>query len=217
MPPAGGFGLGARQRYVVEGEVLLYTTHMFTGIVTKKGKVVSGVMKNGSLFLTIQTPKGWKIKEGESIATDGVCLTVKKLAATTYTYELMHETLQKTTFGKTVPKYVNLEQSLKIGGHLSGHFVSGHIDAIGTIEKITADGTAKVYTVSFPKTFQKLIVKKGSICIDGVSLTITDIRPGQFSVALLPYTLEKTILGDKIKGMQVNLEFDILAKYAQNK
>jgi riboflavin synthase len=190
---------------------------MFTGIVTKKGKITSSLVKNGSLFLTIQTPKGWKIKEGESIATSGVCLTVKKISATSYTSELMQETLQKTTFGKKVPEYVNLEQSLRLSDRLSGHFVTGHIDSIGKIEKIVNEGTAKIYTISFPKTFQKLIVKKGSICMDGVSLTITDIRPGLFSVALLPYTLEKTILGDKQIGMQVNLEFDILAKYAQNK
>ncbi len=196
---------------------MVYTISMFTGIITQKGKVAKVVTKNGSLFLTIQTPKGWKIKEGESIATNGVCLTVKKVNTTTYTSELMSETLKNTTFGHAVSKYVNLEQSLRLSDRLSGHFVTGHIDTVGTIEKITDDGTAKIYSVSFLKSFYKLIVKKGSICIDGVSLTITDIRPGLFSVAILPYTLQKTVLGDKEVDMQVNLEFDILAKYAQNK
>ncbi|MDE2031105.1 MAG: riboflavin synthase [Patescibacteria group bacterium] len=194
----------------------MYTAYMFTGIITKKGKVISSTKKNNSCFLTIEKPKGWKIKEGESIVTDGVCLTVKKINNKNYISELMEETLKKTTFGKIVPQYVNLEQSLRLTDRLSGHFVTGHIDTVGVIKKISRSGTSSLYTISFPKSFQKLIVKKGSIAIDGVSLTVVDTHPGIFSVAILPYTLEKTTLGDKKVGMSVNLEFDILAKYIQN-
>ena len=190
---------------------------MFTGIITHKGKVTSSVFKNGSCFLAFEIPKGWKLHEGESIATDGVCLTVKSIAAKHYTVELMKETLQKTTFGTHAPLYVNLERALRLSDRLSGHVVTGHIDTIGIIKKIVDDGTAHIYTISFPKSFTKFIVPKGSICIDGISLTVVDIHKGLFSVAVLPYTLEKTTLGEKTEKMAVNLEFDILAKYALNK
>jgi len=190
---------------------------MFTGIIAKKAKIISNSMKNGSCFLSIQKPSGWKLKEGESVSTDGVCLTVKKINSKNYEVELMQETLKKTTFGKYVPAHVNLERSLRVGDDLSGHFVTGHVDTIGKIKNITIDGMAKIYTISFAKSFQKLIVKKGSICVDGISLTVTDVKPGLFSVAILPYTIEGTTIGEKTKGMDVNLEFDILAKYIINK
>jgi riboflavin synthase len=189
---------------------------MFTGIITQKGKVASSTQKNGSCFLTIATPKGWKLTEGESIATDGVCLTVKKIKGKMYEVELMQETLRTTTFGTLIPHYINLEQSLRLSDRLSGHFVTGHIDTVGIIKKITPDGDAKLYTISFPKSFRIFIIKKGSICVDGISLTVIDVSPRTFSVAVLPYTLFKTTLGNKKAGEYVNLEFDLLAKYAQN-
>lgn len=190
---------------------------MFTGIVAKKGKIVSSNMENGSCFLSIQIPVGWKLKEGESVSTDGVCLTVKKINKKDYEVELMQETLNKTTFKNPLPEYLNLERSLCVGDDLSGHFVTGHVDAVGKIEKIKAEGISKIYTISFPISFQRLIVKKGSVCVDGISLTVTDVKAGVFSVAILPYTLDSTTIGEKNAGMHVNLEFDILAKYINNR
>ena len=190
---------------------------MFTGIVEKKTKVLSHTSKRGSLFLKIEKPKGWKISSGESIATDGACLTVKTFAQQSYTVELMPETLAKTTFGNSVPNNVNLERSLQYGDRLSGHFVSGHIDTVGKIAEIKRSGTSKVFIISFPRKFRRLLVPKGSIAVDGVSLTVVDIGANVFSVALLDYTLKHTTLGDKKIGDAVNLEFDILAKYLLKK
>ena len=190
---------------------------MFTGIVTHIQKIRSHAIKNGSLFLTIEKPKGWKLSLGESIATNGVCLTVKKNLAKEYIVELMPETINKTTFGIVVPAHVNLERSLMIGDRLGGHWVTGHIDAIGTIENIVSKGDSKIVTVSFPKAFKKYMVTKGSVTIDGVSLTVVAVSDNHFSVSLVSYTTEHTTLGKRGRGDKVNLEFDILAKYVHNR
>ena len=173
--------------------------------------------QNGSLFLTIEKPKGWKLALGESIATNGACLTVKKILPKEYIVELMPETTSKTTFGIAVPACVNLERSLMIGDRLGGHWVTGHIDAIGTIESIVSKGNSKVVTVSFPKAFKKYMATKGSVTIDGVSLTVVAVSGNRFSVSLVSYTTEHTTLGERVKGDKVNLEFDILAKYVHNR
>ena len=186
---------------------------MFTGIITATAKIKSHTTKNGSLFLTVATPKKYKLKPGDSIATDGTCLTVKKVSQGSYLTELMSETLTKTKFGKLIPATVNLEQSLVVGGVLNGHFVTGHVDAVGKVEKIKKSGMSKIFQISFPKKFRKLVATKGSITIDGVSLTVVDVSATHFSVSLVDYTLEHTTLGKLQTGDTVNLEFDILAKY----
>ncbi len=190
---------------------------MFTGIITHTASIRTHSIKNKSLYVTIEKPKGWKLVPGESIATNGVCLTVKKINTKDYVVELMPETISKTTFGISVPSRVNLERSLVLGDRFGGHIVTGHIDAIGKIEKIEQKGDSKVFTVSFPKSFKKFIVTKGSIAIDGVSLTVVSVINNFLTVSLVGYTLSHTILGDKKKGESVNLEFDILAKYVHNR
>lgn len=186
---------------------------MFTGIIKTVAKVKKAEKQNGSLFFIIQKPQGWKIKTGDSIATDGACLTAIKVNQKNYTVELMPETLHKTSFGKKIPTAVNLEPALKLKDKVDGHFVLGHVDAIGRIEKITKQGLSLVYQISFPKSFAKLAVDKGSIAVDGISLTVVKVLKNSFTVALMAYTLNQTTLGRKKVNEPVNLEFDIIAKY----
>lgn len=186
---------------------------MFTGIIKAIGRIVKTQRKAGSLFLTIQKPKGWKLKPGDSVAADGVCLTVKQVNQNNYTTELMPETLRKTYFGKTTPKELNLEQSLRLSDRLGGHLVLGHVDAVGTLEKIKNITSSKIFRISFPSKFRKLVALKGSIAVDGVSLTLIDVWKDRFTVSLVDYTLKHTTLGEKEVKDFVNLEFDIIAKY----
>lgn len=194
---------------------------MFTGIIKEIAEVRSVRKKGGSLFLEIQKPKGWKVKPGDSVAAQGACLTVRKLQIADgrlqMVFECMPETLSKTIFGGRVPKRVNLELPMRFSDRVGGHFVTGHIDAIGKISGVVKKGTSEVLDISFPKKFVKLVVPKGSIAVDGVSLTIVDVGLGRFSVSLVSYTLEHTTLGEHRVGDIVNLEFDILAKYARIK
>ncbi|MBI4049913.1 MAG: riboflavin synthase [Candidatus Doudnabacteria bacterium] len=186
---------------------------MFTGIIKTVAKVKKAEFTGGSLFLTVEKPKPWKIKPGDSIATDGACLTVKKVGSGDFTVELMPETLSKTVFGKKSPHRVNLEQSLKLTDLLDGHLVMGHVDTVGKISQVERRGASKVYTMQFPRQFSKLIVSKGAIAVDGISLTIVDAGKGWFTVSLVDHTIKNTTLGEKSPGEMVNIEFDILAKY----
>lgn len=186
---------------------------MFTGVIKATAKVKKSERKRGSLFLTIDRPRGWKIRPGDSIATDGVCLTVKEVSHGDYRTELMRETLSKTSFGTVVPKRVSLENPLKVSDVLDGHLVLGHVDAVGEIKNIRSAGSSKVYQISFPKKFAKLVTDKGSIAVDGVSLTVVKVHRNWFTVSLVDYTIKHTGLGMKKVGDFVNLEFDILAKY----
>lgn len=188
---------------------------MFSGIIHAISKIEKKELKNDSLFLTIKKPIGWKIKRGDSIATDGVCLTVKKVLKNLYVTELMPETLDKTYFLNNTYTYVNLEKSLTLKDALDGHLVTGHVDTIGTIAEIKKRGQSKIFKVYFPKKFTKYVVEKGSIAVDGISLTVVDVGINWFTVSLVEYTLEHTILGMKKVHEEVHLEFDILAKYLE--
>ena len=186
---------------------------MFTGIITAVAEIEKAELKHGSLFLNLTQPRGWKIKSGQSIATDGVCLTVKKVSTNSYQTELMAETLAKSTFGQVLPAKVNLEQSLRLKDLLGGHLLLGHVDAVGVIEKIKSQGQAKLYQISFPKKFRPFVVEKGAIAVDGISLTIVGVGKNWFTVSAVDYTLQHTTMSGKRKGEFVNLEFDIIAKY----
>lgn len=186
---------------------------MFTGIIKATTRVKKHERKRGSLFLTLQTPKNWKVKPGNSIATNGVCLTVKTVGRGFYTTELMDETLKKTTFGPAVPRKVNVERSLRLTDFLDGHLLQGHVDGTGKILKIEQKGSSKIYKFSFPQAFRKLLAPKGSIGVDGISLTVVDVGKGWFTVSLVDYTIKHTTLGQKKLDEWVNLEFDMIAKY----
>lgn len=186
---------------------------MFSGIISAIATIERSQMKNGSLFLTIQKPRGWRVKPGDSIATDGVCLTVKSVKGNSYTTELMDETLKKTVFGKKIPKTVNVEKPLRVSSLLDGHIVQGHIDTTGKITRIKKIGSSKLITFSYPKEFSRLVAPKGSIAIDGISLTVVDAKTGACTISFVDYTLKHTTIGKKNVNDPVNIEFDIIAKY----
>lgn len=190
---------------------------MFTGIIRKTTKVKSSALpapRSGSRRLEIINPV-LKAKSGDSIAVNGVCSTVIK-AGRTLVFEYMPETLACSAVGELrVGEIVNLEESLRASDRLDGHIVLGHIDTIGKITMMKTEGNSKVLTVEprEPKQFMKFIAEKGSVALDGVSLTVVAAGPKHFTVKLIPYTLEHTAFKEKKVGSLVNIEFDILAKY----
>lgn len=191
---------------------------MFTGIVKGLGTVTEIDRREGFLDITIDVGLVLSIPEiGASVAVDGVCLTVTEIDGTKLKFSVMEETLEKTTIGdRVVGDRVGLEQPLKMGDELGGHMVLGHVDGVGTIVKKEIDGENCWVTISAPVFFVKYIVQKGSVAIDGISLTVCDPAPKdggvEFSVSLLPLTLSLTTLGFKNVGDRVNLEADYVLK-----
>ncbi len=190
---------------------------MFTGIIQSMAKVRS-VTKDGSvLHVQVERPKGWSLVRGQSIAVDGVCSTVVEFRDDSFDVEYMPETLAKTTVGSFQEGVkVNLERSLTLQDFIDGSIVSGHVDAVGSIEEIVILGETKEMTISFPLELRKYIAPKGSIVINGVSLTVVDVKDGTSRVALISYTLEQTNLGLLEKDDMVNIEVDMLARYVVN-
>jgi riboflavin synthase len=188
---------------------------MFTGIVEDVGSIRSVTVRNRSSVLEIETGLS-DIKISDSICISGICLTVVQITAAVFMVEVSPETLSKTTLRGIKPRRrVNLERALTVGGRLGGHFVSGHIDQIGTVRKKTPRGKFNILEIAYPPELERYIVPKGSIAIDGVSLTVVDNRKGMFTISLIPYTLQHTTIGDLRIGDSVNLEVDILAKYVE--
>ena len=182
--------------------------------------IVEGITSKKNLsVLKVRARKVLKgAKQGTSIAVNGVCLTVTGIKKDVLEFDIMRETLLKTNLGTLKPKAcVNLERALKANGRIDGHFVSGHVDDMGLIKaKITGENYTELQ-ISTKRSLMKYIAPKGSVCLDGVSLTIGDVRKTYFSVYLIPFTLEVTTLGDMKKGGRINIETDILAKYILNK
>jgi riboflavin synthase len=189
---------------------------MFTGIISDTSNMRLAKQDDSGMTLTFDRPARWNdLKLGESIATNGICLTVAALRATEYDCVAIPETLARTSFGTKLPEKVNLERALRIGDRLDGHFVQGHVDDVGQVSAIdTSDGQR--LTITFDPKHRPLVVEKGSITIDGVALTITAVTKDSLTVALIPHTLENTTLYALKVGDVVNLEFDILGKYIQN-
>jgi riboflavin synthase len=190
---------------------------MFTGIIKKVSQVKNVSWEKGSLFIEIEKPKDWKIKLGESISINGVCSTVKKLSKDKFTVEYMPETVKKTTVGDYKKGIeVNLEKSMKLTDLLDGHLVQGHVDTRGKIIDIKKVKESIVMKYRVPVKFMRLIAPKGSVAIDGISLTIVDTGKDWFTVSLVSYTLENTNFGNIKKGADVNIETDVFAKYVYN-
>ena len=189
---------------------------MFTGIIEELG-IVKAVSRKGRLIsLSIQADKAISdTKIGDSIAVNGVCLTVVKIEDKVLSFDLLEETCPRlTNLGKLkMSEKVNLERSLKIGDRLSGHFVTGHIDCLGTIRAKTHVLGNLSFRIAIPQEFLKFIALKGSIAVDGISLTVADKRSNTFSVYIIPHTLKNTTLNFKGPSSEVNIETDILAKY----
>ncbi|HEY1645532.1 MAG TPA: riboflavin synthase [Candidatus Saccharimonadales bacterium] len=189
---------------------------MFTGIISNTTAIKRSRLLAEGLEITFARPKDWNdIKLGDSIATNGVCLTIAALRANEYDCLLIPETLSKSSFGHQLPATVNLERSLRANDRLDGHFVQGHVDGVGIVTKIDKSDGWRLF-INFPSANNGLIVQKGSITIDGVALTIVSVKGNNLSVALIPHTLAVTTLKDLQVGSEVNIEIDVLGKYVAN-
>ena len=191
---------------------------MFTGIIEELG-VVAAVQATGSnLTFTIEAGMSPALKVDQSVAHNGVCLTVESILDGQHTVTAVAETLAKTELGQwTKGSRVNLERSLVPGQRLDGHFVQGHVDATGTCTAITDKGGSHEFTFSFPPSFASLVIEKGSICVNGISLTAFDVDQNSFRIAVIPYTYAHTNLQFLQPGQPVNLEFDMIGKYILRK
>ena len=190
---------------------------MFTGIVEEVGAIKNIKRGQHSAVLTIQAKtvlEGTRI--GDSIAVNGICLTVTRLFSDGFSADVMHETLNRSSLaGLAAGSMVNLERAMAANGRFGGHIVSGHIDGTGAVQHVRRDDNALWYTISAPPALLRYVVEKGSITIDGVSLTVAAVEDERFSVSLIPHTAAITLLGRKGPGDVVNLETDILAKYVE--
>ncbi|MBI2601137.1 riboflavin synthase [Candidatus Daviesbacteria bacterium] len=189
---------------------------MFSGIIEKKTKAIELNKNKNSIILTFARPKKWRLSEGESICIDGICSTVSKITSDTFSVYYMSETLSKTHLIFVDGSHeFNLEQSLRLTSLVGGHLVSGHIDTVGKVVNISKKEDSSVVKIEIPPEFSRYIIYKGSICVNGVSLTVVNIDKNVFTVSLIPYTLAKTNLGSlKVEDL-VNIEVDLLAKYLE--
>lgn len=188
---------------------------MFTGIIERTGKIEKIERSAEGATFVIQGADS-EMRIGESIAVNGTCVTVVKCSKDNFSVELSPETLEKTTFKRiAVGARVNLEKPLRLNDRLGGHLVSGHVDGVGQLIGKREEGNSVVMEFSIPPEFAKYLIAKGSVAIDGISLTVVEVHGNQFTVAVIPHTLEVTILQDKKIGEDVNLEFDLVAKYIE--
>jgi riboflavin synthase len=191
---------------------------MFTGIIKAKGEIGQIVPQGGDLRLTIRSDGlPWsEFEVGESIAVNGVCLTAVDFEAQGFLTDVSVETLNVTALqGVAVGDRVNLEPSLALGKRLGGHLVSGHVDCVGTIRARESDARSVRLEVEIPVAFSRYVARKGSVCIDGVSLTVNEVSDKRFSVNIIPHTADVTIIGGYQVGTTVNIEVDLLARYLE--
>jgi len=190
---------------------------MFTGIIEEKGKVLRVEYRGQGKRLTVELPAYLtEVQLGDSININGVCLTVVQKKEQVIELDLSQETLQKTILGELREgDQVNLERALRLTDRLGGHIVTGHIDGIGVIVEKKQERDFLVLKIRIPESVSKYVVQKGSIAIDGISLTVNEYQRGEIQMTLIPYTIEKTTLMSKKVGDRVNLEADILGKYVE--
>ncbi|MFI6692625.1 riboflavin synthase [Streptomyces sp. NPDC050433] len=190
---------------------------MFTGIVEELGEVTAVENLGDSSRFRLRGPAVTEdAKHGDSIAVNGVCLTVVDLAEGEFTADVMAETLNRSSLGALVPgSRVNLERPMAVGDRLGGHIVQGHVDGTGTIVDRKTSENWEIVKISLPADLTRYVVEKGSVTVDGVSLTVVDAGPDHFTVSLIPTTLALTTLGIKKPGDPVNLEVDVIAKYVE--
>jgi riboflavin synthase len=190
---------------------------MFTGIVEELGSVVGVVDLGDAARLTVRGPLVTRdVGHGDSIAVNGVCLTVVEVGDDAFTADVMKETLDRSSLGRlSAGDPVNLERAATLSTRLGGHLVQGHVDGVGAIVSRTPGEQWEIVTVSLPPGLSRYVVEKGSITVDGVSLTVTAVSDRDFSVSLIPTTLKLTTLGAKDVGDPVNLEVDVIAKYVE--
>jgi riboflavin synthase len=191
---------------------------MFTGIIQTVGKIAAIAQKGGDARLRINTGSldMSNVNTGDSIAVSGVCLTAVEHSASGFTADVSGETLARTTLGQRRPgDAVNLEKALTLNTPLGGHLVSGHVDGVGTVVSRETEGRSVRFQFEAPATLARYIAEKGSICVDGVSLTVNTVNGAKFEVNIVPHTLAQTTLGSFQPGSKVNLEVDLLARYLE--
>ncbi len=190
---------------------------MFTGIVEEMGRLASLEMGADSGSITIEAEKVLEDAQiGDSIAVNGVCLTARELGDGTFVADVMPETLRKTNLGNLERgSRVNLERALTLSARLGGHLMLGHVDATGRVMSIRPEGNAVIYTIAAPEAVRRYLLPQGSVGVDGISLTVARLGSENFSVSLIPHTLEVTTLGQNGVGYEVNLEADVVGKYVE--
>jgi riboflavin synthase len=190
---------------------------VFTGLVQSLGKVAEVHETSDGVRLAIESPVAAELKEGDSVAVNGVCLTAVGLCkGERFGADVMHETLRRSSLGAIEQgSSVNLELALRATDRLGGHIVQGHVDGLGVVAGVAEDGFARVVTIEAGPELLRYVVEKGSIAVDGVSLTVARVDGTSFDVSLIPETLERTTLGRAEDGTPVNLEVDVMAKYAE--
>jgi riboflavin synthase len=187
---------------------------MFTGIIEDLGIVEALEQDNTNLHLTIKSKLASELKIDQSVSHNGVCLTVIDLTASSYTVTAIKETLDKTNLNSLkVGDRVNLERGLKLGDRLDGHMVQGHVDQVGTCINVEAQNGSWIYTFEYNPKLGNITIEKGSVTVNGVSLTVVNSKDNGFSVAIIPYTYEHTNFHTFEEGTVVNLEFDVIGKY----
>lgn len=190
---------------------------MFTGIIEELGLVVGLEQRDQAARLTVRGPLVvTDAAPGDSVSVSGCCLTVASLDGDTFTADVMLETLTRTGIGRLAPgDAVNLERATPAGGRLGGHVVQGHVDATGTVSEVTPARHWTLLRIAYPGQYAGQLVDKGSVAVDGVSLTVVEAGEDWFTVSLIPETLARTTLGRQRQGTQVNLEFDVIGKYVE--
>jgi riboflavin synthase len=189
---------------------------VFTGLVADLGEVADVQPTRDGARLTVRTQLAGQLSEGDSIAVDGVCLTATAIREGAFSTDVMNETLRLTALAETRPgSPVNLELALRPTDRLGGHIVQGHVDGVGSIREAGEDGFARRITIQAPPEVLRYVVHKGSITVNGVSLTVAELQDECFTVSLIPETLQRTNLGRAAVGDPVNLEVDVLAKYVE--
>lgn len=191
---------------------------LFTGIAEETGTIRKITDTGGGRRLTIAAKTVLDgTKTGDSICVDGVCLTATELGGDFFTADVSEETIRYSGLGsRHIGDKVNLERALRVGDRLGGHIVAGHVDGVGKVKRIERDGDSYLYTFSCEDQIQKLIVKKGSITVNGISLTVAEVSPNDFSVEVIPHTLAVTDIGELRAGDTVNLENDMIGKYVEH-
>ncbi|MBQ3427892.1 MAG: riboflavin synthase [Clostridia bacterium] len=190
---------------------------MFTGIIEEKGIVERIVRGERSCRLTIRAERIFDdLRLGDSVAVNGVCLTAAEIGAGSFTADVMAETMRRTSLGSLAPGVcVNLERAMQMGGRFGGHIVSGHIDGTGTILSMIREDNAIWIRIAAEESITRYIVEKGSVALDGVSLTVAEVSRGEFAVSIIPHTASETTLTERKTGDKINIECDIIGKYVE--
>jgi riboflavin synthase len=189
---------------------------LFTGLIADLGTVTAVDAADDGVRVTVATRLADELRAGDSVAVNGVCLTATTVGADGFAADVMRESLRRSSLAEVAPgSQVNLELPLRAADRLGGHVVQGHVDGVGVVREVRADGFARVVTFAAPPDLLRYVVEKGSIAVDGVSLTVSGLGGQSFSVSLIPETRERTNLGAAAPGRLVNLEVDVLAKYVE--